>query len=138
MFSTPVLTLPDEVFVPIVGQSPVATHDVGLFVEDQVIVELDPTNIELGVTLSDTEGGAGTTVMSTAELFVPVSLLHESVNVYDLTELDAPVANGPTDSCPDVPFDPDQSPLPVHEVGLFAVLQLSVTEAPDNTVVSPI
>jgi len=53
---TPVLVLPLAFWVPL--QLPLAVHDVGLLVADQLIVALLPVPIEVGLTLMVTTGAA--------------------------------------------------------------------------------
>lgn len=58
--NTPVFTLPDEVFVPLHDDVELlAVHEVGLFVEDQVITELLPAVMEDGLADIVTTGAEG-------------------------------------------------------------------------------
>jgi hypothetical protein len=120
--------VPEAVGVIDPDQSPLAVQDVGLFVARQLMVVLLPTVTELGLTLNDTDGGLGTTVMGTLENVLPLALPQVSVYVYTLSVVSAPVLNEPVAG-----LLPDQSPLAVQLVGLLLASQLIVTLVPRVT-----
>ena len=78
----PVLCVPLLAFAPL--QLPLAVHDVGLFVADQLTVELCPESMLLGLTVSETLGALGSTCTDAASLMLPVSFEHVMVNTYSL------------------------------------------------------
>ncbi len=71
--------VPLAAFAP--DQSPLAVHDVGLLVADHVIVEPEPINILVGLTVSETAGAFGMTRSAAVSLVDPAALEHSIVNV---------------------------------------------------------
>jgi hypothetical protein len=77
VLSAPVLALPLAALLPL--QSPLAVHELGLLVEDQVIVAELPCVIRVGLTVSATVGAAGNTCTDTLSLAEPAALLQLNV-----------------------------------------------------------
>lgn len=73
--------MPELVGVIDPDQSPLAVQLVGLLVALQLIVTGVPVVVELGLTLSETTGRLGTTVISTVVEVLPLALPH--VRVYE-------------------------------------------------------
>jgi len=125
---TPVLVLPLPALEP--DQLPLAVQAVGLFVADQLIVELPPVPILVGdaeIVITGGETGATPELTDTevVALLLPPAFEQAKVYVYVLTVLSVPVLAGPF-----VAFAPDQSPLAVQAVGLFVADHDSVELPP--------
>lgn len=82
VFNVPVVLVPLAVLVPVqlaFAGLALAVQDVGVFVAFQLMVELLPTRIELGLTVMDICGALGITETITLSKLLPVSLLHVMV-----------------------------------------------------------
>lgn len=123
----PVLAVPLAAFAP--DQAPLAVQLVGLPVEDQVSVALEPVVIEEGLTVKLTVGGVGTTVMLAVLKLSPELFLQVSVKLYVLIVFSEPVLTDPLFALAPVHV-PAQSPDAVQLVGSFITDQVSVADAP--------
>ena len=103
-------------------------HEVGLLLVVQVTVVVPPLVIVLGA-IERLTVGVAMAVTVVDFVLLPALLEHSRVKVF------VPADVAVTTWLPLALFAPLQSPLAVHEVGLFAALQLTVTPLPTPTVV---
>jgi hypothetical protein len=62
-------------------QSPLAVHEVGLFVADQLMVDAPPIKIAFGLTVSDIAGGFGNTKIEAVSNDDPLEFEHVNVKL---------------------------------------------------------
>ncbi len=130
---TPVLCEPFADFAPVHDALPLAVQLVGLFVADQVRVELLPVPILLGLADIETTGGLAAVplvaVTPVVALPVPPAFVQLSVYVYGVAE----VASDPVDAVPLLALVPLQRPLAVQLVGLLVADHVRFELPPEVT-----
>jgi hypothetical protein len=120
---TPVVTLlPVAALEPL--HDPLAVHDDGLLVTDQVSADAVPVFMFVGLAEIVTTGTATAVTVALAGTLLPITFVHVSVYIVVPAVAIVPVFADPATDCP-----PLHDPLAVHEVGLF-VADHEIVELP--------